>query len=52
MHNVTLRDNRVIIIAVKKQEVFHIVSVCVCSLRYPARKPHAPYYIVMWPVWL
>jgi len=22
--------------------------VCVCSLSYPARKPHAPYYIIIY----
>ena len=29
---------------------YYIFWVCVCRLRYPACKPHAPYYIVIWPV--
>ena len=28
------------------------VCVCVCNPSYPACKAHAPYCIVMWPVWL
>jgi hypothetical protein len=26
---------------------YYIYCVCVCSLSYPARKAHAPYYIVI-----
>jgi hypothetical protein len=52
MYGVTLRHIRVITVATEKQEVLHIVSVCVCNRRYPARKLHAPYHIVMWPVCL
>ena len=45
-YNVTLRRVRIIIVAVEQQEVLHILSVCVCSLSYPAYKARAPYYIV------
>jgi hypothetical protein len=31
------------IVAVEKQGVLHILSVCICSLRYPARNAHASY---------
>jgi len=34
--NVTLGRVRAIIDVVEKQRVLHVVSVCVCSLRYPA----------------
>jgi hypothetical protein len=33
------------IFAVEKQ--YYVFSVYVCSLSYPARKAHAPYYIVI-----
>ena len=33
--------------AVKKQWALHILSVCVCSLSYPACTVHGPYYIVI-----
>ena len=38
---------RVTIVNVKKQEVLHILSVCVCSLGYPVCKVCAPYYVVI-----
>ena len=40
-----MRRFRVTIVAVEKQQVLY--SLCVCSLSYPARKAHAPYYIVI-----
>ena len=49
-YKVTLTDVRVTTIAVEKQQVLHILSVCVCSLRYPECNAHAPYYIDIWPV--
>ena len=36
------------IVAVEKQWVVHDLSVCICSLRYPAWNAHAPYYH-LWP---
>jgi len=36
------------IVVVEKQQVLHILCVCVCSLRYPARNAHAP-YCHLWP---
>ena len=48
-YNVTLRLVRVItIVDVKKQ--YHIVSVCVTSLRHPVCKAHASYYHLC-PAW-
>ena len=32
--------------SVNKQYVLHILSVCLCTLSYPACNTHAPYYIV------
>jgi hypothetical protein len=32
------------IFAVEKQWVLHNLSVCICSLRYPASNAHAPFY--------
>jgi hypothetical protein len=46
MYNVTVRRVRVSIVTVEKQKLLHILVVCLCSLRYPACKAHAPYYIV------
>jgi len=45
-YRVTWRRVRVTVIAVQKQDVFHIQSVClsVCSHSYPASETHAPYY--------
>jgi hypothetical protein len=42
---VTLRSVRVTIVPVLKQ--YCLFRVCVCSLRYPACKVHAPYFIVI-----
>ena len=44
-YNVTLTHYCVIIVAVEKQWVLHIPSVC--SLSYPAREAHATYCIVV-----
>ena len=46
-YNVTSRRARATIITVEKQWVLHSMSVCICSLRYPARKAHAP--CNLWP---
>jgi len=46
-YNVTLRRVRATLVAVEKQLVLRILNVCVCSLRYPACKAHAPYYRVI-----
>ena len=43
--NVTWRRVRVTIVAVEKQYVLRILSVC--SFSYPTCKAHAPYYIVI-----
>ena len=42
-YNVTLRRVRASIVAVEKQWVLHNLSVCICSLSYPACNAHAPY---------
>ena len=31
--------------AVDKQQVLHKLSVCICSLRYPAYNAHAPCHV-------
>jgi hypothetical protein len=41
--NVTSRRVRVPIVVVEKQRVLHNLSVCICSLRYPACNARAPY---------
>ena len=41
--SVTLRCVHVTTAAVAKQYLLHILSVCVCSLRCPACREHAPY---------
>jgi len=52
-YNEISRRVRVTIVAMDKQEVIHIlnvcvcVCVCVCSVSYPACKAHAPYYTVI-----
>jgi hypothetical protein len=47
-HNVIFKRVRVTIVAVEKQLVQHYIRCeCVCSLSYPARKAHAPCYIVI-----
>jgi hypothetical protein len=48
MCNVTMRCVRATIVAVEKQWVLHILSVCFFSLSYPARNTHAP-YCHLWP---
>jgi hypothetical protein len=40
---VTLRCVRATIVVVEKQWVLHDLSVCVCSLKYPACNVYAPY---------
>ena len=52
-YNVTLKRFRTTIVAVEKQYVLHIVSVCVsaCVALVPARNAHAP-YCNLWPVQL
>ena len=47
-YNVTVRRVRVTIVAEEKQYLLHILSVCVCTLRYPACNAHAP-YCHLWP---
>ena len=47
--HITTRHVRATIVAVEKQLVLHTPRVCVCSLRYPARNAHAPYFHV-WPL--
>ena len=42
-YNITFRRVHVTIVAVGKQWVLHILSVCICSLRYPACNVHGPY---------
>jgi len=48
MYNATLRGVRATIVAEEKQWVLHNLSVCICSLRYPACNAHAP-YCHLWP---
>ena len=52
-YNVTLKRVRVAIVAVEKQQVLHILSLCVCvwGLIYPACSAHA-LYCHLWPVCL
>jgi hypothetical protein len=45
-YNVMLRCVHASIVAVEKQWVLHNLSVCIYSLRYPARNAHAPYFHV------
>ena len=45
-YDLTLRCIRLTIVAMEKQYVLHILSVCLCSLRYPAYNAHALYYVV------
>jgi hypothetical protein len=46
-YDVTFRRVGATIVAVEKLYVLHDMSVCVCSLRYPACNAHVPYYIVI-----
>ena len=50
-YNVTLRRVRATIFAVEKQRVLHKLSVCICSLSYPARNAHEPHRH-LWPAQL
>jgi len=43
-YKVTFRRVRATFVAVEKQKILHILSVCVCSHRYPACNAHAPYF--------
>jgi len=47
-YNVTLRRVRATNFVVEKQRVLHKLSVCICSLSYPAHNAHAPYRH-LWP---
>ena len=49
MYNVILRRLRAGIVAVEKQLLLHSLSVCICSLRYPACNAHTPYFHVFCP---
>ena len=51
-YNVTLRLICATIVAVEKQYVLHIVSVCFGNLRQSACKAHGPYFLFLWPGWL
>jgi len=44
-YSITLRDIHLVIVAVEKQLVLKILSLC--SLSYPAHNVHAPYNIVI-----
>jgi len=46
-YNATMRDDRATIVAVEKQRVLHIVSVCFRRLSYAASSAHAPNYVVI-----
>jgi hypothetical protein len=48
-YSVTLGRVRASNVAVEKQRALHNLSVCICSLRYPACNARAP-YCYMWPV--
>lgn len=47
-----MKRNRLNIFAFEEQKVLLVMSECVCSLRYPECKAHAPYCVVTWPVFL
>jgi hypothetical protein len=46
--NATLRRVRATVVAMEKQKVLHVPSVCLCSLRHPACNAPAP-YCHLWP---
>ena len=48
-YNATMRCVRATTVAVEKQQLLHILCVCVCRLKYAACKAHAPYFH-QWPV--
>jgi hypothetical protein len=45
--NIILKHICITTVATQKQEVLHILSVCVYSLSYPVRNVRAPHYIVI-----
>jgi len=45
-----MRRVQATIVAVEKQWVLHNMSVCICSVMYPACNAHAPYWSVVGPV--
>ena len=47
-YNVTLRRVRATTVAVEKQQVLHILSMCIFSLSCSACNTHAPYFY-LWP---
>jgi hypothetical protein len=47
-YTVILGRVRATIVAPGEQRVLHKLSVCICSLSYPARNAHAPYRH-LWP---
>jgi hypothetical protein len=49
--NVICGRDHATVIVVEKQYVLYILSVCVCSLSYPACNAHAS-YCHLWSVWL
>jgi hypothetical protein len=51
MYNVTLWRVRATIAVVEKQCALHSLSVCICSLRYPACCVQAPFHH-LWPALL
>ena len=46
MCNVTLSCVLASVVGMEKQQVYHILCVCLCSLRCPACNTHMPYYLV------
>ena len=50
MYNVTVRRVRATVVVVEKQWVLHKLSVCICSLRYPACYEHVP-NCHLWPLY-
>ena len=48
VYDIKTRRVRATNVAVEKQWILHSLSVCICSLRYPACNAHAP-YCHLWP---
>jgi hypothetical protein len=48
-YNVTVRRVRAAIVALEEQRSLHNLSVCVCSLSYPACNARTPYCYVACP---
>jgi hypothetical protein len=44
LYNITLGCVPATFVVVEKQRILHNLSVCICSLRYPACNAHAPSY--------